>query len=99
MTSRENVCFLSDVPFLPLQMPQGIQEKEKSTQSEVDEGIQKVSWQRAASGMRSMIWMYLHYASWISGTGSFMEMNSISRHTYMYTGVHGGGDTSCVPPI
>lgn len=43
--------FLSDVPFLPLQMPQGIQEEEKSSQSKVDEGIQKVAWQRATSGM------------------------------------------------
>ena len=41
----------TDVPFLPLQVPQSIQKEEKSSQSEVDKGLQEVPWQRAHSGM------------------------------------------------
>ena len=60
----ENSCFLTtnssaDFQVLQVKMPQELQNEEKSSQSEVDEGIQATAWEGYDTGRRNITSIFL----------------------------------------
>ena len=60
----ENSCFLTtnssaDFQVLQVKMPQELQNEEKSSQSEVDEGIQATAWEGYDTGRRNITSVFL----------------------------------------